>query len=229
MDSRTLGRITVSLPALDDPDLYLSNVASLEGGRGTVQDFRYADASLRELDLTQAHLVTGRISGLSAQRVRLDGLRVDSVEFDGCDLGSLHWSGSKLSRIVFRNCRLMGAALEQLTLDNVLFEGCRLDYATFDQVRASGPLAFVKCTLTEAAFHRCDLSGSHFEGCGLHLTEFDAGTYRDTDLRGNDLSALRGIPALKEVIIDRPQQAELAHALTAELGIVFADTLDDPE
>ncbi|MGK5534121.1 pentapeptide repeat-containing protein [Streptomyces sp. URMC 129] len=229
MHSRTFGHITLTLPALDDPDLYLSSVTSLEGGRGTVQDFQYADASLRELDLADTRLITGRITGLSAQRVRLDCTRLDSIEFSGCDFRSLHWSDSKLSRTVFRDCKLMGATLDQLALDNVLFTGCRLDYATFHQIRAAGPVALVKCTLTEAAFDHCDLSGAHIEACTLHLTEFTAGTYRHTDLRGNDLSTLRGVPALKQILIDRPQQTELAHALTTELGITFGDTLNDPE
>ncbi|WP_049577019.1 pentapeptide repeat-containing protein [Streptomyces sp. SBT349] len=225
MDSRTFGRSTIDLPVLDSPDISLSPVSSLEGGRGGVQGFRYGEVRLRELDLADVRLVTGRISGLVAERVRFEEVGMDSVELDGCDLGGLGWSGGRLSRVVFRGCKLMGAAFGQLRLDSVLFEDCKLDYASFDQVRAGGALGFVRCSLREAAFERCDLSGVHVEGCDLRLTEFGGGTYRDADLRGNDLAEVRGVCALSGVIIDRPQQSELGHALMAELGIVFGDTL----
>ena len=54
MDTRTIRRTTVALPRLDGPGRYLSRVTSLEGGRGRVDGFHYADADLRELDLAEA-------------------------------------------------------------------------------------------------------------------------------------------------------------------------------
>lgn len=227
MANRRFGSLTVTLPTLDAPDIDLSNITSLESSRDVVQDFRYIDASLRELDLSGVRLITGRVAGLSAQRVRLQETVMDSVEFDGCDLRSLQWTNSKISRVVFRNCKLMGAALEDLSLENVLIEGCKLDYSTFDLLRATGPLAFAKSSLSEATITRCDLSGAHFEACTLRQTEFVGGKYRGTDLRGNDLSSIRGIAALKQIIIDRPQEAEMATALATELDVTFGDTLKD--
>ncbi|MGF1430049.1 pentapeptide repeat-containing protein [Kitasatospora sp. LaBMicrA B282] len=227
MDSRTFGRVTVTLPNLDEAGTYLSNVTSLETGRGIVQDFQYADADLRELDLADTRLITGRITGLRASRAQLAEMRLDSVAFESTDLGSVTWSESKLSRVVFRNCKLMGATLTGLTLDNVLFENCKLDYTTFDRVRATGPVAFSKCVLTEAVFTGCDLSEVVLDACILQLTEFGRGKYQRLDLRGNDLTALRGVAQLAKVIIDRPQQAELAEALLAELDVTYGDALDD--
>ncbi|MGP3980572.1 pentapeptide repeat-containing protein [Streptomyces sp. KR80] len=229
METRTFGRSTVTLPSLSEPGIYLSNVASLESGRGTVQDFTYADADVRDLDLTSAHLITGRVTHLHAQRTHLHDVRIDSVEFKDSNLGSAQWTDSKLSRTVFRACKLMGANLTGLTLDNVLFENCKLDYATFDRVRVAGPVVFSKCALTEASFTSCDLSRAIFDDCVLRLTEFGHGTYQDCDLRGNDLSTLRGIAMLNKVIIDRAQQTQLAEALTAELDITFGEDLDDEQ
>ncbi|MGD3107752.1 pentapeptide repeat-containing protein [Streptomyces sp. YGL11-2] len=227
METRTFGRIAVTLPGLNEPGLYLSNVTSLEGGRGTVQDFHYADADLRELDLSNAQLLSGRISGLRAQRTRLHDVRVASVEFDSSDFGPMQWADGKLSRAVFRNCKLMGAALSGLVLDNVLFDNCKLDYATFNDIRAAGPLVFSQCVLSEATFTNCDLSRAVFADCPLRLTEFARGKYQDCDLRGNDLSAIRGVAELRKVIIDRAQQTQLAEALTAELGVTYGEDLDD--
>ncbi|GAA3034088.1 hypothetical protein GCM10020229_51920 [Kitasatospora albolonga] len=226
MDS-TFGRVTVTLPSLNEPGLYLSNVQTLDSAQGIVQDFQYGDADLRDLDLTDISLLTGRVTGMRADRVQLHKVRLSSVEFDSCDLGSARISDAKLSRVVFRNCKIMGAQLSGVTLDNVLFENCKLDYSTFEQVRATGPLAFSKCILTEAAFTGSDLSRAVLDACTLRLTDFGRGKYQDLDLRGSDLSTVRGAAHLGKVIIDRAQQAELADALIAELDVTFADTLDD--
>ncbi|WP_178391170.1 hypothetical protein [Streptomyces uncialis] len=43
------------------------------------------------------------------------------------------------------------------------------------------------------------------------------------DLRGNDLSQLRGLSSLRQVIIDRAQTLQLAEALTAELDITYGE------
>ncbi|MFE2722469.1 pentapeptide repeat-containing protein [Kitasatospora sp. NPDC059327] len=223
METRTFGRVRVTLPGLADG--YLSNVTSLENSRGTVQDFRYADADLRDLDLAHAQLITGRIGNLRAARVRLEDVRADSVEFDGCDLGSAQWVDSKLSRVVFRNCKIMGANLSGLTLDNVIFESCRLDYSAFEQVRAAGPVAFSRCVLSEATFTGCDLTRAVLEDCTLRAAEFGRGTYKDVDLRGNELSGIRGAANLARVIIDRAQEADLGQALTAELAVTWGDDL----
>ncbi|MFS0695049.1 pentapeptide repeat-containing protein [Streptomyces nitrosporeus] len=227
MDTRTIRRTSVMLPSLNEPGLHLSNVTSLEGGRGRVAEFHYADADLRDLDLSDTHLMDGRITGLKAQRTRLEKLRVDSVELSGCDLASLQWTDSKISRVVFRDCKLMGATLEDVALDNVLFENCKLDYSTLVRVRATGPVIFSKCSLRETAFAAADLSTALIDDCDLRLTEFDGGKYRGLDLRGNDLSQLRGLSSLKQIVIDRAQAFQLAEALTAELDVTVGEDLVD--
>ncbi|SEG85424.1 Uncharacterized protein YjbI, contains pentapeptide repeats [Actinacidiphila yanglinensis] len=227
MDTRSIRRTSVTLPALNEPGLYLSNVTSLEGGRGQLAGFHYADADLRDLDLADTHLLEGRITGLKAQRTRLEKLRVDSVEFIGCDLSSLQWTDSKLSRTVFRDCKLMGATLEDVTLDNVLFENCKLDYSTLARVRATGPMIFSKCSLRETTFDAADLGAALIHDCDLRLTEFHGGKYRGLDLRGNTLSQLRGLSSLKQIVIDQAQTLQLAEALAAELDVTFGEDLDD--
>ncbi|WP_405979050.1 pentapeptide repeat-containing protein [Streptomyces sp. NBC_00158] len=223
MANRTFGRITVATPDLDEPGLYLTNVDTLDSPRGTIQDFTYGDADLRSLDLVDAQLITGRVTGLRSRSVGLESLNLHAVEITGSDLGSARWSDSKLTRVLVRECKLMGAALERLVLDNVLFEGCRFDYATFERVRATGPVAFVGCSFTEAAFTDCDFSGAVFTDCTLRLTEFGVGRYRDTDLRGNDLSAVRGVANLSKVRIGPGQEAELAEALVNDLDVSIGD------
>ncbi|MFE6052656.1 multiple cyclophane-containing RiPP AmcA [Kitasatospora sp. NPDC056446] len=187
---------------------------------------------LELLEASDAPVITDLIAATSAQPAvgKFDNRPTwdNANAAPAFDLGSMQWSDSKLSRVVFRDCKLMGATLTGLTLDNVLFEGCKLDFAAFTRIRASGPTVFSKCTLTEATFAGCDLNRAVLDDCTLRRTEFEHGSYRELDLRGNDLSELRGAGNLAKVIIDRGQEAELARALVTELEAVFGDDLDDP-
>ncbi|SPE57641.1 secreted effector protein PipB [Streptomyces netropsis] len=228
MEPLTFGRIQIAVPDLNEPDLHLSRVQSLEADRGTVQDFHYADTELRALDLADTQLVTGLISNLSVARVQFQAVNLHAVELEACDLGSARWADSKLTRVSFRNCKIMGAALDGLTLDDVLFEKCKLDYTAFTKFRATGSVVFSGCSLTEASFTECDLTDAVVRDCTLRDTEFNPGRYQRLDLRDNDLSNVRGAASLGRVLIDRAQQVELGQALTAELDVTYGDDLDTP-
>ncbi|MFJ3976177.1 pentapeptide repeat-containing protein [Streptomyces sp. NPDC090021] len=223
MATRTFGDVTVTTPDLEEPGLYLSSVDTLDSSRGIVQDFAYGEADLRSLDLADAQLITGRINGVRSKRVEFETLNLHGVEISGSDLGSARWSESKLTRVTIRDTKLMGSAMDGLVLDDVLFENCKLDFATFEKVRATGPVVFSGCVLTEATFTDCDLTDVVFSGCTLRLTEFGAGRYRDADLRGNDLSAIRGVANLSKIRITHAQQADLAEALVADLDLDVSD------
>ncbi|MFI9829653.1 pentapeptide repeat-containing protein [Streptomyces sp. NPDC051913] len=227
MATRTIRRTSVTLPTLDEAGLYLSNITSLDGGRGRLSEFQYADADLRALDLADTHLLDGRVTGLRTQRAQMEEVRVNSVEFTRCDLSSLHWSASKLTRVVFRDCKLLGATLEDVTLDDVLFDNCKLDYSTFIRVRAAGPVIFSACSLREATFTATDLADCLLDDCDLRQAGFDGGTYRGLDLRGNDLSQLTDVTSLKHVIIDRAQTLQLAEALATQLDVTYGEDLGD--
>lgn len=117
LESRTFGHTSVTLPHLEEPGLYLTNVAALEASRGIVQEFQYTGLDRRSLELASTQLVTGRISGIRADRVVFSDVRLNGVEFIGCDLSSLQWRDSKLSRVVFRDCKIMGGMLAGLSIE----------------------------------------------------------------------------------------------------------------
>lgn len=220
MAQLTIRAISADLPALDE-DTELEAVRSLGATGGSLSGFEFAGASLREVGLNGLTWRQGRIRALRAERVSLIGLDVRSAEVTGCELGSLRWIGGKLSRVRFDACKLLGARFAEMTMDSVVFTDCKLDYASFDRVRAGGPVLFVRCSLREAVFTGCYLAGCLFDACGLPATEFGPGTYRGCDLRGNDLSAISGVHHLKNVVLDRVQVLQLAEALSAELGVTF--------
>ena len=220
METLTIRDTTADLPVLDADEL--SDVSMLQPDDGRLSLFSYSGKDLRALELTNTQLYDGRISEVAAERVDLDQVRMSSVEFTNCDLATLTLSNSRLSRVRFTNCRLLGARLEDLVLEDVVFQDCKIDYATLTNVTAKGPVMFIGCSLTETELDGCDLSGAVFEDCVLRATSFQAGTYRDTDLRGNDLSAISGAVNLKRIIIDQHQLTDLSLVLADELGITIA-------
>ena len=217
MDQLTLRTTTADLPPHSDQDR--DPVDSLSSGIGILDGFNYADADLRALDLDDLKLLNGTVRGVRTESATWTKLRIDSVEFTGCELSSLRLSDSKLTRVRFTNCKLLGADLEEVTAEHVVFDHCKLDYATLTGLRAKGPMIFTGTVLREARFTRCDLGRALFDGCDLALAEFDQGTYKCCDLRGNDLSTLRGVTNLRGVRIEQAQSLHLAEALIAELGI----------
>jgi uncharacterized protein YjbI with pentapeptide repeats len=216
MDQLTLRTTTVDLPPHPDQDR--DPVDNLSSGIGVIDGFDYADAQLRSLDLNDLKLLDGRVRSLRAESATWTSLRIDSVEFIGCDISSLRLTDSKLSRVRFTNCKMLGAALEEVTAEHVVFDHCKLDYATLTGLRAKGPMIFTGTVLREAQFSRCDLDAVLFDGCDLALTEFDLGSYKGCDLRGNELSTVRGVTNLRGVRLERAQTFQLAEALIADLA-----------
>ena len=152
-----------------------------------------------------------------------------SVEFTNCELNSLRWDGGKISRARFEACKLLGAQFDNVALGHVTFVDCKMDYSTLTQVRASGPVMFIRCSLRETEFTSCDLTRSLFDECDLLLANFGRGRYSGCDLRNNRLSAVRGTHHLKHAIIDRAQLIQLAEALAGELDVTFGDDMNDPK
>jgi uncharacterized protein YjbI with pentapeptide repeats len=225
MDQIKVRQTGADLPRFDE-ETDLEPVSSLGSGNRLTSDFQFGDATMQELDLADAQLLRGKIHGLRSGQATITATRMDSVEFTRCDLFSLRWTGGKISRVRFDACRLLGARFDGITVEHVVFTGCKLDYATLDQIHATGPVLFAGCSLREAAFTGCSVAGSLFDDCELWLTDFGVGNYRGCDLRGNDLSALTGASHLEHVIIDQAQTMQLGVALATELEMTLGDDLE---
>ena len=223
MNQLTVRETTIEIPTVDTDWEALD---TLESGIGILDGFTYADVAVRALDLDNLRLVDGEVRGVRTERGTWNQLRIDAVEFSGCDFPALSISGCKLTRVKFTNCKLLGARLEDVTAEHVVFDHCKLDYATFETLRAKGPVAFTNTALREARFTGCEMSTVAFDQCELRLTEFDRGGYRGMDLRDNDLASVRGITNLRGVKLRDTQTLQLAQALAADLDL---DLDDEPE
>ena len=179
MKTARYGRLDVVLPGHDDD---LRAVPDL-GRRGNLADFEYVDATVRQLDVDDRRISRGRLRGVEAQRAIFTDASVESVSFVRCSLLSSRWERCSLSRVVFRDCRLIGMTVDEQKWTNVVFQGCVIEYAQVDHVRSTGPVVFVDCTLRDVTFTQCDFSRGYMSGCELRGVEFAGGSYADMDLR----------------------------------------------
>lgn len=225
-------RITIRGTSADLPlfleEAELTQVSSLDPIGGLVSRFELDDINMRTLDVKDVGLLDGKIHSVRAESAIMRGVNVRSVEFTRCELSSLRWTGGKISRTRFDACKLLGARFDHVTLEHVVFTDCKMDYSTLAQIRASGPVIFIRCSLRETEFNGCNFARSLFDECDLALANFGPGGYTGFDLRGNDLSAVNGTHHLKRVVIDRAQLIQLAEALAAELDVTFGDDRNDP-
>ena len=226
-----MSRITIRETSADLPllpsGMEVTQVSALDPHGGLLSHFELRDRSMRTVDLKDLRLLDGKVNSVRTEATVMRGVDVQSVVFTRCELSSLQWDGGKLSRTRFDACKLLGARFENVTLEHVIFTDCKMDYSMLAQIRASGPVMFVRCSLREVAFNGCDLTRALFDECDLAMTAFGQGRYMECDLRGNDLSAVSGAQNLKRIVIDRLQLIQLAEALATELNVTFGDDRDD--
>jgi|SRR5271165_1678452 len=224
MEQITVRSTSADLPTFSE-DMELTQLSSLGPVAGRLSRFSLGDLRMRALDLQDATLHEGKVHSVHTEEANIRRVGARSLQFTKCDLGRLRWHEGKISKIWFNNCKLLGARFDQVILEHAVFTDCKLDYSTFSQIRASGPVMFVRCSLREVDFEGCDLTRALFDECDLFLANFGHGRYARCDLRGSDLSTVKGVNNLKSVIIDRGQLIHLAEAMASELDVTFGDDL----
>jgi uncharacterized protein YjbI with pentapeptide repeats len=224
MERITIRDTSSDLPVFPE-DMELTQLSSLVPSAGRLSRFSLADLRMRALDLQDATLQDGKVHSVQAENASMKRVSARSLQFTECNIGMLRWHEGKISKVWFNDCKLLGARFDQVVLEHVAFTNCKLDYSTFSQVRASGPVMFDRCSLREVDFEGCNLTRALFDECDLFLANFGSGRYAKCDLRGSDLSTVKGVNNLKSAIIDRGQLLQLAEAMASEPDLTFGDDL----
>jgi uncharacterized protein YjbI with pentapeptide repeats len=162
------------------------------------------------------------ITGDTWARARLEDISVTRSWLTDADLSGMTLTSARLDRCVLTSCSLVGAHFDTVTVKDVIFENCRLDYATLHQIKATGPVAFVGCSLTETTLSACTLPTAAFDGCRFTGLAIERCDLRGADLRGNDLKGLAGATALRGAILGDSQLPALTQLLLDELSITVA-------
>jgi len=215
VDTRTVGELTINRPAVDPDELAPLD----EPPDDDVAEFRAEGADWAGLELAGALVDRGLLRGVDLtgagwRNVTLRGCRLENVDLSGAGL-----TGLTIERCEFSGCRLTGLQLAKTTLKHVTFTDCRFDYARLDEVRATGPVAWLDCGLGHATLTRCRLPTTALAGCRLEGLELDECDLRGTDLRGTELAGLKGLSSLRGATIDSVQLEDLAVLAARELDL----------
>jgi uncharacterized protein YjbI with pentapeptide repeats len=121
---------------------------------------------------------------------QVGSLRMSDCRLERCDLSAAVWMGTRLRRVEFSGCRLLGAALAEGTLEDAFFQDCLAERANFSWAVFKGA-RFEKCNLRDAVFLGADLSGVVFRGCDLTGADLRDARLAGADLRGTVLDGLK--------------------------------------
>ena len=125
--------------------------------------------------------------------------------------------------MAFRRGMHSGIVLSDTSIKDVIFEGAKLNLANL-RIAKLRRVRFVGCDLTEADFQGADMQSVAFVDCDLSRAEFAGCKMKDVDLRGSDISTIRGVAGLKGGQIDTAQLISISQVMAAELGLVVEES-----
>jgi uncharacterized protein YjbI with pentapeptide repeats len=215
METTTVGELVIAAPSLDLDDLEPFDERPDDDLTGVrVDDAAWTGVELAGARIDQSLLVGGDLTESVWRNLTLRGCRLENVDLSGAT-----FRGATIERCTFVGCRMTGVVMVKAALKDVLFTDCRLDYARLEDTRTTGPTAWVRCLLGRASLTTCRLPKAALAECRLDEVELTGCDLRGTDLRGSDVSGLRGMDSLRGAVIDTPQLEELAVLAARELAL----------
>ena len=148
------------------------------------------------------------------------GLKDTVVE--GVDWANRRTPGAQVRRAELRTTRLTGAELGEAALTDVVFADCRLDLAGLRNATLERVL-FRDCRMDECDLYGARLSDVLFERCTLREATFSGVTIARVELRGCDLTGLRGAEYLRGARLPFEEALENAALFATALGIELVD------
>jgi uncharacterized protein YjbI with pentapeptide repeats len=136
----------------------------------------------------------------------------------GADWANRRVVGVEFLRAELQTVRLTGADLAESTFRDVRFVGCRLDLAAA-RLSKFERVVFSDCRLEEFDLYGSQLQDVLFERCALREATFTGVTSKRVELRGCDLTALRGAEALRGMRMPWNDVLENAPLFAAVAGV----------
>jgi len=208
----------VSPRLLDDLPVGNSSDASF------VEESEISSLKFLGIDLTNRHAELLTIRGTRFETVlfcgsRLEKLRLTDASFDVCNLSNCNWTKTTAIRVSFADCKFFGFISIGSYFSNILFKNCVVENAQLQDSEFKMVL-FDKCNVINTDFQYADLRKTVFRDCDLQGSSFLGAKLNGTDLRGSKLNKLKvGATELKGSIISKDQAYELASSFANLLGI----------
>ena len=189
------------------------------GARALVEARRLDGPALGQAKASGVRFEGVHVVGGTLEESELVNLTWIDVACERCNLSLIDWRGARLTRVVFRGCRLTGAKLVEGELESVRFVDCQLDYAAFSGTRLR-QVAFESCQMREAFFQGGDLGGTVFAECDLEGGDFGGAKLQGADVSSSKLGRVAiGAGDVRGLVVSRAQASELAKLF----GIVVRD------
>jgi uncharacterized protein YjbI with pentapeptide repeats len=215
METTTVGDLVITAPDLDPDELEpFDDELDDDLTEVRVEGAAWAGLEVAGVRIDRSLLVGGDLTETVWRNLTLRGCRLENVDLSGAT-----FRGATIERCAFVGCRMTGVVMVKAALKDVLFTDCRLDYARMEEVRTTGPTAWLRCLLGRASLTGCRLPTAALAECRLDEVELTGCDLRGTDLRGTDLTGLRGMDSLRGATIDTPQLEDLAVLAARELAL----------
>jgi uncharacterized protein YjbI with pentapeptide repeats len=146
---------------------------------------------------------------------------VDAVA-QNLDWANRQARGLVARRVELRGCRFTGAELAESVLSDVTLTDCRLDLVGL-RIAKLERVVFRDCRMTECDFHGASLTDVLFDHCELREATFNGVRLKRIELRGCDLTGLRGVEALRGARMPWNDVLENGPLFAAALGLEIID------
>ncbi|HEY1835963.1 MAG TPA: pentapeptide repeat-containing protein [Candidatus Saccharimonadales bacterium] len=197
-------------------------LSQLDGWAGVLAvELELAECTVRDKDFSGVQRLEAegcKLFGVNFAGAKLAKLQTSDAVLDHIEAAGMRTSGAAGLRMVARNSRLTGADFGEGLFEDCVFEDVKFDEAGF-RFSVFKRVRFVNCVLRNADFSSAKLSSVYFSGCEFEGANFDNVTCKSVDLRGEALSAIKGIFGLKDATISSEPVVQLAPLLAAAAGL----------
>ncbi|HEY8589972.1 MAG TPA: pentapeptide repeat-containing protein [Naasia sp.] len=182
----------------------------------------------------EAERLTGAdLTGRALQRLVVDSSEWLEVEAGDADLSDSRFADSRLVRfrapvlrapgsewrdVLIEDSRIGSAELREASLRSVRFVRCKLGYVG---LRGATLMDVVveDCIIDEFDLGGAEATRVAFRGSSATTLDVTSSRLRAVDLRGLEMTSLRGLPGLRGARVSGDQLMQLAPLLAAEQGI----------
>jgi uncharacterized protein YjbI with pentapeptide repeats len=157
-----------------------------------------------------------QVSFREARLARLEILdcEIQEVDFSNCEL-----ERANITRVQFKNSKLLGLNARFASFNDVVFKDCNLNLADFGKARFQ-KVSFENCLLQDLQLSGASFKQVRFQNCDLKGLDLSDVIHQQLDLRSSRIEGFRaGLKELKGLIMDSEQALSLVHLL----GIVVLD------
>lgn len=178
----------------------------------------FKENSPNQIVLSDLYIDSCIFDKIDFNNITLD-VDIYDVIFEGCNLSNLCFDSKMLSRVVFKNCKLVGTTFINAHLKDIFFDNSVVKLCNFANAKLEN-VSFVDSDLSDSFFLESEVKQIAFDRVNLTKTEFVKVNLNNVDLSTCDIyGTLFDMKSLKGIIVDSLQ----CSSLVGMLGVKIKD------